>query len=95
MRIRIATLVVAMYLQCWGSGSGVRYPWIRDPVPLDPGSGMGKKSGSGILDNPDHISESLETIFLVKILDADPGSGMEKIRYPGSGVEKVRIRHLG
>jgi hypothetical protein len=30
-----------------------------------------------------HISESLETIFWVKILkffDADPGSGMEKIR---------------
>ncbi len=32
--------------------------WIRDPVhfwPLDPGSGM---------NNPDRISESLETIFL-------------------------------
>jgi hypothetical protein len=45
---------------------------------------MGKKSeyGSG-MNNPDHISESLETIFWVKILkffDADPGSGMEKIR---------------
>jgi hypothetical protein len=70
----------------------------RDPVPcgpLDPESGMGKKirfpdprwvkkSGSGSwMNNPDHISESLETIFWVKILkffDADPGSGMEKIR---------------
>jgi hypothetical protein len=32
---------------------------------LTPGSGMGKKSGSGSgLNNPDHISESLETIFL-------------------------------
>jgi hypothetical protein len=33
--------------------------------------------------NPDDISESLETIFWVKILqffDADPGSGMGKIR---------------
>jgi hypothetical protein len=43
---------------------------------------MGKKSGSGI-NNPDHISESLETFFWVKIhrfFDADPGSGMEKIR---------------
>ncbi len=39
---------------------------------------------------PDHISESLETIFWVKILkffdaDADPGSGIKKnlIRDPG------------
>jgi hypothetical protein len=36
--------------------------------PLDPGSGMGKKSGSGSgMNNPDLISESLETIFWVKI----------------------------
>jgi hypothetical protein len=37
---------------------------------------MGKKSESGSgMNNPDHISESLETIFWVKILkfyDADP-----------------------
>jgi hypothetical protein len=45
---------------------------------MTPGSGIGKKSespGSGI-NNPDHISESLETIFWVKILkffDVDPG----------------------
>jgi hypothetical protein len=55
---------------------------------------MGKKSGSGIgsgMNKPDHISQSLGTIFWVKILkffDADPGSGMEKIRirdkHPGS-----------
>ena len=35
------------------------------------------------MNNPDHISETLETIFWVKILkffDADPGSGMEKNR---------------
>jgi hypothetical protein len=35
------------------------------------------------MNNPDHISGSLETIFWVKILkffDADLGSGMEKIR---------------
>jgi hypothetical protein len=53
---------------------------------------MGKISGSGSgMNNPDHISESLETIFWVKILqffDADPGwdkfgSGMEKVRDPG------------
>jgi hypothetical protein len=50
----------------------------------DPGSGSG-------MNNPDHISESLETIFLGQILqffDADPGSRMEKFRlrdeHPGS-----------
>jgi hypothetical protein len=31
---------------------------------LTPGSGMGKKSGSGSgMNNPDHISQSLETKF--------------------------------
>jgi hypothetical protein len=59
--------------QCCGPGSGIRC--LFDPWP--PGSRMGKKSGSGPgINNPDHISESLETIFCVKILkffDADPG----------------------
>jgi hypothetical protein len=45
---------------------------------------MGKKTGSGSgMNNPDHISESLVTNNLIKILKffyADPGSGMEKIR---------------
>jgi hypothetical protein len=44
------------------------------------------------MNNPDHIFESLETTFGVKILKffaADPGSGMEKF---GSGMEKSRIR---
>jgi hypothetical protein len=54
---------------------------------------MGKKSGSGSgLKIPDHISESLETIFWVKILkffDADPG--WKKF---GSGLEKIRIRDI-
>ncbi len=43
------------------------------------------------MNNPDHISESLVNIFWVTILkffDADPVSGMEKIRtrdkHPGS-----------
>jgi hypothetical protein len=69
-------------------GSGVFLtPWIRDL-----GSGMGKKSGSGPgINNPDHISESLETIFGVKILkffDAYPGSEMEKFV---SGIRDVKV----
>jgi hypothetical protein len=47
------------------------------------------------MDNQDHISETLETIFWLKkfklkileFFDADPGSG--------AGMEKVRIRDLG
>jgi hypothetical protein len=54
---------------------------------------MGKKSGSGSgMNNPDHISESLETIFGVKIFiffDADPGFGMEKIRIRDPGWKKI------
>jgi hypothetical protein len=63
---------------------------------------MGKKSG---MNNPDHISKSLETIFWVKILkifDSDPASGseMEKIRIrdgrnsdPGSGINIPDPQH--
>jgi hypothetical protein len=55
---------------------------------------MGRKSGSGSgMNSPDHISESLETIFWVKILKffgADPG--WEKF---GSGMENIRIRDPG
>jgi hypothetical protein len=62
---------------------------IRDPVPfLTPGSGMGKKSGSGFgsgMNNPDHACESLETIFWVKIRDP----GWKKF---GSG---IRDKHTG
>jgi hypothetical protein len=49
------------------------------------------------MNNPDHISESFETIFWVKILkffDADPGgSGIFLIGDPGW--EKFRIRDPG
>ncbi len=43
------------------------------------------------MNNPDHIAESLETIFWLKILkffDADPGSGFRdgKNSDPGSGI---------
>jgi hypothetical protein len=60
---------------------------------------MGKKSGSGTgMNNPVHISENLETIYLVKILkffDTDPGwkkfgSGMEKF---GSGINIPGPQH--
>jgi hypothetical protein len=49
---------------------------------------MGKKSESGY---QDHISESLETTFWVKILkffdaDADPGSGIFLTLDPKSGI---------
>jgi hypothetical protein len=49
-------------------------PWIQ-----------GKKSGSGINNNSDHISESLETIFWVKIPYLNTGiqDGKIRIRDPG------------
>jgi hypothetical protein len=65
---------------------------------------MGKKSRSGSgMNIPDHISESLETIFGLKILkffdgDPDPGSGIFltldpdpewKNSDPGSGSEQL------
>ncbi len=62
------------------------------------GSGMGKKSGSESgMQNPDHISERLETIFWVKILkffDAAPGWEKIRIRDPGwrkfgSGIQDI------
>jgi hypothetical protein len=83
---------------------------VADPDPgasafLTPGSGMGKKSGSGFcMNNAAHISESIETIFWVKILkffDADSGSGMEKF---GTGNRdlgwkkfgsEIRVKHPG
>jgi hypothetical protein len=54
-----------VYIQKYFVRSSVADPGIRDRClfdPLDPGSGMGKKSRSG-MNIPDHISESLETIF--------------------------------
>ncbi len=52
----------------------------------DPGCGMGKKSGS-TMNNPDHISESLETIFWVKkYLNSLMRIGDEKNSDPGSGI---------
>jgi hypothetical protein len=68
---------------------------VSDP---DPGSGaflipwsvMGKKSGSGSgMNNPDHVSASLETIFWVKILKFfDLGSGIQDPGWKkfGSGI---------
>jgi hypothetical protein len=49
---------------------------------------------------PDHNSESLETIFglkipVLKFFDADSGTGIFLTLGPGSGMEKIRIRDLG
>jgi hypothetical protein len=72
-------------MQCCGSGSGIRClltpgsgiwdpGWVKFKDP-NPGSGSG-------MNNPDHIFESLETIFWVKIIkffnardgkNSDPG----------------------
>jgi hypothetical protein len=57
---------------------------VADPYPgsgafLTPGSGVGKKLGSGSeMNNPDYISESLETFFGFKYINSlmqiqDPG----------------------
>jgi hypothetical protein len=71
------------------SGSGIWClfdPWIRDQGWVknpDPGSGSGMNS-------PDHISQSLETIFWVKIFEFfNSDTGWKKF---GSGMEKIRIR---
>ncbi len=73
--------------QCYGSESRILClfdPWIRDLAWLT-------KSGSGSgMNNPDHISESLENNFLIKILqffDANPRSGMVK----NSDPERINI----
>jgi hypothetical protein len=53
---------------------------VADPDPgsvafFTPGSGMGEKSGSRSgMNNPDHISKSLETVFWVKKLKFFDGS---------------------
>jgi hypothetical protein len=55
--------------------------------PLDPGFDMGKKSRSDPgMNIPHHISESLETFFVLKIFkifNADPGSGIYFTLDPG------------
>jgi hypothetical protein len=56
---------------------------------MDPGSGMGKKSGSGSgMNNQDHISESLETIRDGR--NSDQGTGMKKF---GSGINIPDPQH--
>jgi hypothetical protein len=70
--------------KCCGSGiQCLSDPWIRDP-----GSGMGKKlgSGSGMNNRGSYFRELKKTIFWVKILkffDADPGWKNILIRDPG------------
>ncbi len=48
--------------------NGIKKAVFRIRCLFDAGSGMGKKSGSGSgINNPDQISESLETMFWDKI----------------------------
>jgi hypothetical protein len=69
-----ASIYVMLLLsaKCWTlSSCSFLYGSVADPVPFWPlvlGYGMGKKSGSG-MNNPDHISESWETIFGLKYLN--------------------------
>jgi hypothetical protein len=58
---------------------------------LAQGSGMEKKSGSG-MNIPDHFSESLETVLGLKIFnffDADP---IWNLFDPRAGIRKLKIR---
>jgi hypothetical protein len=80
-------------------GSGIR-DRIRDLVhfwPLEPGSGMGKISGSG-MNNPDNISESLETSFWVKYINSlnriRNGKNMDpRWKKIGSGIRNTEERY--
>jgi hypothetical protein len=62
-------------------GSGIR-DWV--PLrPLDPGSGMGRKSASGSgMNNPDHIFKNIETIFIL-FLGLKYLNSLMRIRDPG------------
>jgi hypothetical protein len=51
----------------------------QDPDP-GPGSGMS---------NPDHISVTFFWVKILKFFDADPGSGIEKIRNQDRGWKKI------
>jgi hypothetical protein len=42
------------------------------------------------MNNPDHISESLEAIFELKFFDTDPGSWMEKFE-AGIRIRNTRV----
>jgi hypothetical protein len=57
---------------------------------------MEKKSRSGSgMNIPDHISESLETIFtILKFFDVDSGSGKIRIRDPGINIPDPQHRIL-
>ncbi len=64
-------------------------PWIRDLMPFDPWI---RDPGWVKNQDPDHISESLETIFWVKILQffhSDPDPGSENI------FVRIRAEHPG
>jgi hypothetical protein len=84
---------------------GSRIGYLLDPWILDPGSGMGRKSGSGsgIRDEqPESYFLELRNhyfaFFGVKILkffNEDPASGMETVRIRDPGWKKSQIRDPG
>jgi hypothetical protein len=73
--------------QCCGSGIRCLFdPWFRDP-------GWDKQPGSYYKKN---------FVKILKLFDAEPGSGMEKVRNRdpgwnkfGSGMKKIWIRDMG
>jgi hypothetical protein len=84
-----------IFSKCCGSGSGAFLTpgfWIRD-------QGLVKNQDPG-MNIPDHISESLETIFWAKILkffDANPDTGIFLTLDPGrkkfgSGIRDEHLR---
>jgi hypothetical protein len=75
--------ILVLYLPFTSPESSIADPNPESGAFLTPGSGMGEKSRSGSesgMNILEHISESLETMFWVKILKffdacSDPGSG--------------------
>jgi hypothetical protein len=57
------------------------------------GKKSGSESGSGYrMNTPDHISERPFWVKILKFFDADPGSGMEKIRIRYAN-KSIRVKH--
>ncbi len=87
---------------CWSEKETIWIlvkPSVADPRSgafLTPGSGMGETSGSGYgINNPDHISDSLETIFGFKFLNSLMRIREGKIRIRDGKGSGIRIHNTG